>query len=203
MDSRLRRKQILKNAAVLFGQYGYHATSITDIIEAAGIARGTFYLYFHNKRAIFEELLDRLVVQIRERIRVVDVSPGARSAKAQLQDNLVGVLELLTENRPLLSILLEGAVGLDKGFDEKLSDFYQRLAATIEGSLTLGQKMGLVRDRDTRIAALAGIGMVKEVLHSLLRNDSRVVDLPGIAAQLLDIFSYGVLTNDTTIMTQK
>ena len=57
-----RRAAVLAVARRLFSQKGYHATSIHDIIEAAEIARGTFYLYFESKRAIFDELLDGLVI---------------------------------------------------------------------------------------------------------------------------------------------
>ena len=69
MEPVQRREQILRHAASLFGQNGYHAVSISDIIQAAGIARGTFYTYFENKRAIFDELLDILVVRIKSCIK--------------------------------------------------------------------------------------------------------------------------------------
>jgi AcrR family transcriptional regulator len=40
----------------VFKEKGYHATSVNDIIDAAQIARGTFYLYFTSKREVFAEL---------------------------------------------------------------------------------------------------------------------------------------------------
>src|SRR5207249_12064076 len=54
---RERRANVLQTARRVFSAKGYHDTSISDLIEAAGIARRTFYLYFISKRAIFEELL--------------------------------------------------------------------------------------------------------------------------------------------------
>lgn len=200
MDPSARREQILRHAAALFGQRGYHETSISDIIRAAGIARGTFYLYFENKRAIFAELIDLMVVRIKARIRRVDVSPGAPSVRAQLLANITGVLELLAENRALLSILLEGAVGLDKGFAAKLADFYAQITATIDQSLGLGRQMGLVRACDTRVAALTAVGALKEVLLDMLRRDARDVDLRALAAKILDIFSRGVLAEGVSIV---
>jgi AcrR family transcriptional regulator len=188
-----RREQILIHAANLFGSRGYHAVSISDIIQAAGIARGTFYLYFDNKHAIFEELLDRLVVRIKSCIKKVDLSAGAPSVEAQLVFNLASVLELLIKDRALLSILLEGAVGLDKGFARKLAEFYDQITDTIAGSLTLGQAMGLIRLCDTRIAALAAVGGLKEVLHDALRKDEEIENLEVVASAVLDIYMSGVL----------
>jgi AcrR family transcriptional regulator len=48
-----RRAQILESALTVFATKGYHETSVTDLVDAAGVARGTFYLYFDSKEAIF------------------------------------------------------------------------------------------------------------------------------------------------------
>ncbi len=194
-----RRQQILEHAASLFGREGYHATSISNIIQSAGIARGTFYLYFRNKRAIFDELLDYLVIQIRKRIKTVDISPGTASPREQLLDNITRVIELLADNRALLSILLEGAVGLDKGFADKLNDFYEQIAHTIDLSLQLGQEMNLVRVCDTRTAALVAVGGLKEVLHDMLRTEDEGVDIRDLAGRILDIYSRGVLVGGASL----
>jgi AcrR family transcriptional regulator len=193
LDPAARREQILEHAAILFGQKGYHSTSISDIIQSAGIARGTFYLYFKNKRSIFNEILDLLVIRIQKRIKRVDPSLGSESIRIQILKNITGVVELLTDNRALLSILLEGAVGLDKGFADKLNDFYRQVTQTIELSLRLGQEMALVRSCNTKVAALAGVGALKEVLHDLLRNGSDALEIGELSAQLLDIFIQGVI----------
>lgn len=200
MDPTQRRQQILRCAADLFGEKGYHSTSISDIIRSAGIARGTFYLYFENKRALFQELVDDLLARLNEAIRVVDTSGGAKSAREQLLGNMLRVFDLLTDERPLLAILLESAVGLDRSFDEKLADFYESVAAAIESSLRLGQEMGLVRPCDTRIASLAVLGAIKELLHDLLRNRCRPeIEARDLAAALIDIFGKGVLAEGATI----
>jgi AcrR family transcriptional regulator len=195
-----RRTQILEHAARLFGDKGYHDTSISDIIASAGIARGTFYLYFENKRGIFEELVDGLLERLMEAIRVVDTSPGAASARQQLIDNFTRVLELFSEQRALLSILLKGAVGLDRDIDFKLSDFYEKVTDAIESSLRLGQQMRLVRSCDTRIAALIGLGAFKEVLHEVLRREEPgTADLTALATDVLDVLSRGVLVEGVSI----
>src|SRR3990167_4329719 len=53
-----RRTQILGVAREMFASRGYHETSIQDLLDRADIARGTFYLHFDSKRAIFDELID-------------------------------------------------------------------------------------------------------------------------------------------------
>src|SRR5258708_12841697 len=58
-DRERRRAQILTRARDVFARKGYHQAKIDDIVAAAGVARGTFYLYFHDKKSIFEELVNR------------------------------------------------------------------------------------------------------------------------------------------------
>jgi AcrR family transcriptional regulator len=195
-----RREQILSHAAELFGSQGYHATSVADIISAAGVARGTFYLYFASKRAIFEELVDGLLVLLHQQIRIVDVSAGAPSAREQLVDNITRVIQVFVDQRSLLAILLESAVGVDQEFDEKLAEFYGKVTETIEASLLLGQEMNLVRQCDTRIGALAALGALKEVLHDLLHDKAiSDIDLQRKASEILDIFSHGFLAEGVSI----
>ncbi|MCP4196814.1 MAG: TetR/AcrR family transcriptional regulator [Proteobacteria bacterium] len=199
MDPSIRREQILEHAAALFGKKGYHATSISNIVKSAGIARGTFYQYFKNKRAIFEELLDYLVVQIQNRLIPVEMPPSGPSPREQILNNIISILELFSKNRALLSILLEGAVGLDKGFAKKLAEFYEQIAYAIDGSLRRGQKMGLVRECNTRIAALAVVGALKEVLHDMLRSPEEKVDIDALASEILDVFLRGVIVDGISI----
>lgn len=55
---------ILAAALVLFGRYGYRRTSIDDLARETGIAKGTVYLYFATKEAIFRALCETVMTRI-------------------------------------------------------------------------------------------------------------------------------------------
>ncbi len=55
----ISRQMIKKHALELFNEKGVQHTSINDIVREAGIAKGTFYLYFKNKDDLIEEVFDR------------------------------------------------------------------------------------------------------------------------------------------------
>ena len=59
------RRRLLDAAENVFGALGYHDASIVKVAAAAGVAAGTFYLYFDSKKAIFDEL----VVDLNRRVR--------------------------------------------------------------------------------------------------------------------------------------
>ncbi|MGJ7531396.1 TetR/AcrR family transcriptional regulator [Variovorax sp. GB1P17] len=66
------REAIFAAAAKVVGEVGYADASITRITEAAGIAQGTFYLYFSSRQSLLDELLPHvgadMLVFIRERV---------------------------------------------------------------------------------------------------------------------------------------
>src|SRR5712664_1723442 len=51
------RRRLFDGAIKVIGKYGYAGASVMRITEEAGIAQGTFYLYFENRQALFDELL--------------------------------------------------------------------------------------------------------------------------------------------------
>ena len=59
---------ILDKAIELFYKQGYHNTTIADITGQAGVAAGTFYLYFPNKIELYKYILTRIQHEIRRHI---------------------------------------------------------------------------------------------------------------------------------------
>ena len=66
LNKQLVRERLLKEALILFATKGYEQTTVADIVNAAGIGRGTFYNYFDDVKAIFSALIDDLNAQIQE-----------------------------------------------------------------------------------------------------------------------------------------
>lgn len=56
-----RRSEILDVAQALFYSKGYKQTSVQDIIDGVGIAKGTFYHYFSSKNQLLDELIERMI----------------------------------------------------------------------------------------------------------------------------------------------
>ncbi len=60
------RKKLLAAAAVAFGEHGYNAVRIADIVAEAGISHGLFYRHFVDKDAILLALLEQLNLDLRQ-----------------------------------------------------------------------------------------------------------------------------------------
>lgn len=166
-----RRAQILARAREVFAQHGYHATKVDDVVAAAGIARGTFYLYFGDKRSLFGELVDQLSQRINAAIHVLDPSDSTRTLEAQIRENIGRVLAVLLEDRAMTKIFLADVIGVDPAFDGKLMSFYESIGRYFEETLALGQELGLVRRADPRLLAFFTIGGLKEVLYQIVTRN--------------------------------
>jgi len=186
-----RRGQILAASRKVFSVKGYHACSVAEIIAEARVARGTFYLYFPSKRALFEELLEQMFSQIAGAVRRITVDGGLDPALEQMYGNVQRVIEVLVGNRDLTIILLREAVGLDADFDHKLNVFYDRLSDIIDSALQLGQSMGLVRECDTRLVSHCVLGSVKEAMLRALTGEA-ARDTDELARGILDYNLRGV-----------
>src|ERR1700752_575355 len=139
-----RRQQILNVARDVFARRGYHNAKIDDIVAAAGVARGTFYLYFQDKRAIFEEIVDRTIARVGMAIVRVDPHDVGRSVGDQVRENIRRIVRILLEDRGTTKILLSDALGVDPSFDRKLLSFYDEMSSLLEESLRDGLAFGVV-----------------------------------------------------------
>jgi AcrR family transcriptional regulator len=187
-----RRHQILRTAKRIFSEKGFHNASVADIIDEAGIARGTFYLYFTNKRDIFDKLLTNLLEELDQRICPVDLTEGKPEPLEQMRDNIRRVLELAMKEPELIQILLHHTTGLDQRSAEAVRTFYDKVLQLIERSLELGMQMGLVRSCSARITASCILGTMKEVLNTLTSDDAIPPQLDVVVEEILHYGLHGV-----------
>ncbi|MDC7683724.1 TetR/AcrR family transcriptional regulator [Asticcacaulis sp. BYS171W] len=64
----IRRDALLDAAYAQFNRHGYTDARMDEVAKSAGVSKGTIYLYFPTKEALFEALLRRDVVPRLERI---------------------------------------------------------------------------------------------------------------------------------------
>jgi AcrR family transcriptional regulator len=72
------RRRLLDAAERVFGEVGFYDASIVKLTEAAGVAQGTFYLYFASKQEIFEELVRDLNARVRWAMQEAAAGGGDR-----------------------------------------------------------------------------------------------------------------------------
>ena len=115
------RENIERIALELFALKGYHATSISQIAEKAGISKGLLYNYYKNK----EQLLNSVVMKVFDEImRIVQMNEDL-PAKEQIEKMIILTINHLKENitfwRLYLFLIHQSDVLL------KLSDVWEKM----------------------------------------------------------------------------
>jgi AcrR family transcriptional regulator len=188
-----RRRQILEAAKRVFAEAGYHGASINAIIERAQIARGTFYLYFESKAAVFDSILDEAMRDLRGRIHRIDVeSPNATPPQQQLREQVVATLEYIVRDRALATLLLSAGHTPDAEAAERLDQFFGEVLGLLERAMESGMEIGLLRKVHPQLAAAAMLGMFRGVVEQLV-TQTEVPPLETVVAEVLMIALRGVL----------
>lgn len=160
-----RRQHILAAARDIFAKRGYHEATIDDIVAEAGVARGTFYLYFEDKRAVFAELIDRFSAKITVAILRIDPEDAGRTVAEQARENIRAIVGVCLAERAMTKVLLTDVGRVDPAFERKLFTFYDTVVQMLAESLRNGQALGIVADGEPRVLAVLTIGALKELLY--------------------------------------
>jgi AcrR family transcriptional regulator len=147
------RRRLLDAAEHVFGELGYHDASIVKLAETAGVAAGTFYLYFDSKKAVFDELVRDLNRRVRHAMK--DASSQGTS---RLETELLGFEAYFrfTADHPALYRIIRQAEFVSP---EMLRYHYDRLSEGYVEALQAASDTGEIGKLDAEVAAFALMGM--------------------------------------------
>ncbi|RJP26655.1 MAG: TetR family transcriptional regulator [Actinobacteria bacterium] len=163
-----RGERIIANATELFAAKGYHGTTIDEIVQATGIAKGTFYIYFDSKEELLVEVIKRLIDNTLEKIDSELEKKEEKDFITRLETKGQEMLDLYLKRSELLYMLLGETVGNPR-LMEQSREVYARLAARVEEDLREGIETGDIypfADLKTISYALVGMGQSIAVLLS-------------------------------------
>lgn len=151
---RRTRSRLLEAAESVFGELGWHDASIVKITEAAGVAQGTFYLYFESKQHLFEELVDDLNHRVRRAMSEGAAKGGTRAERERLGFE---AFFRFTAERPALYRIIRQA---EFASPEALHRHYERIAEGYVDGLRSAMDRDEIVDADPEVLAwiLMGIG---------------------------------------------
>jgi AcrR family transcriptional regulator len=134
-----RRDQIIAAAAECFARSGYHVTTMADIAEAAGVSKGTPYLYFASKEALFIALYEEWDCGLAARVDAAVgglAEPARRSPRTVLAAVVSAIASHVTGNPQACRVLMEATT---------LAAYEPAIAAKVQAAnaVSLDQLTGL------------------------------------------------------------
>jgi AcrR family transcriptional regulator len=147
------RQRLLEAAEDVFAELGYHEASIVKITEAAGVAQGTFYLYFASKKEIFDELVRDLNRRVRHAMK-----EASSEGDTRLEQELLGFrayFRFTAEHRALYRIIRQA----EFVSPEMLHYHYERLTEGYVEGLRAAVERGEIAEIDPEVTAWALMAM--------------------------------------------
>jgi AcrR family transcriptional regulator len=187
-----RRAALLAAARDVFTHKGYHAATVDDITRAAGVAKGTFYLYFSEKREIYYEVIRGFLQLIKDIGRSVTDAAAPQDFLARAEQAAHLLMKVFVENRKLARLAYRESMGLDRELDKMIRSFYREIAEVEAANIRVGIELGLLRPVDPMLVAYSHIGMVERVLLASLEEDSGLPPPDQIVAEMMQIGFEGI-----------
>ena len=147
------RRRLLDAAEAVFGELGYHDASVVRVAQTAGVAAGTFYLYFDSKKSIFDELVRDLNRRVRHAMK-----EASSAGETRLQAEVRGFEAYFrfTAEHPTLYRIIRQAEFVSP---EMLRYHYDRLSAGYIEALKEASASGEIGKLDAEVAAYALMGL--------------------------------------------
>lgn len=147
------RRKLLEAAEAEFGENGFHTSSVSSITGRAGVAQGTFYLYFPCKEDILRELVRSMGRKLRRRLSKATAVGRDRIEIEQL--GLEAFVAFSLEHGNLYRVVMESQFVNEEIYRE----YYTALASAYAAGLRRAQERLEVKSGDPEALAWALMGI--------------------------------------------
>lgn len=164
VQKKQRKQDALFDAAYqLFVQDGLTNTSISDITNLAGIAKGTFYLYFLDK----EDIRDKLIIKITQELLFQAIAELEKTSYQSVEDRLVFIVDyVITKLKTKTNVLRFIEKNLSYGIFHQAIEQQETIIQTFHQAIFSYEKN--VKDANTMlflILELASSACFNSILH--------------------------------------
>ena len=183
------REMILDAADRLLARYGYRKMSVEDIAQEVGIGKGTIYLHFSSKEEVALSRIDRVIEQLKDRLRADARSPdpAPERLRRMLLDRVLFRFDNVQHYAESLNDIF---AAVRPGLLARRERHFADEAAIFEEVLKEGRRAGVLAFRDARRTARAFIVATNALLPYTLSirelgDRKRVEEETAQIAQLL------------------
>jgi AcrR family transcriptional regulator len=185
MPADQRRQQLFEVARERFAQQGFHATSMDEIAEAAGVTKPVLYQHFPSKRALYVELLEETGRQLLSTLAEATALAGSLRERVEL--GFRAYFRFAVGNRSAFLFLLGTSLRSDPEFARIVEEILDAAAETIATLIEIPAP-----DEQRQMLANAIVGMAESVGLRVLRDPGTIVDSDQLAQWISELAWFGL-----------
>ncbi|WP_185929483.1 TetR/AcrR family transcriptional regulator [Paenibacillus popilliae] len=186
------RERLLAAAIDEFANAGFHDTKVSTIVARAQLTQPAFYLYFSNKEAIFEEIVEHFREQLRAMLSTTRLEPGIEPEDVpnRVLASVTALFDFLNENPNLTRI------GLFQSIESE--SIKRELVMMVAENLRAEQQAGYFHALiPVEVAAECVVGMIERLTMSQLFTQNSNADT--LAKHVVHLLMYGMLQESSQI----
>ncbi len=190
------RTRILKSALRLFAHKGYDGTTTRDLAEDAGVAEGTLFRHFANKKAILIEVASQGWIELLTDLLTELSEMGSYKAVAQVMRRRMLHMH---QNADLLRVCFMEAQFHADLRDQIQTEVITKMTDVTEVFFQSAMDQGIYRPMDAKLVARVFLGMFAVAGFSqdtIMAPDASPQDMQAMAEGLAEIFLNGVLVKN-------
>ena len=190
------RTRILKAAQRLFASLGYDGTTTRELAQAAGVAEGTLFRHFANKKAILIEVATQGWIEILTDLLTELSEMGSYKAVAQVMRRRMWNFQ---KNADMMRVCFMEAQFHPELRDRIQSEVIGKMSDVAEAFFQTAMDKGIYRPMNPKIVAQIFLGMfaIAGFSHNtMMEPDASPQAMQEMAEGLADIFLNGVLAKD-------
>ncbi|PAF14373.1 TetR/AcrR family transcriptional regulator [Niallia circulans] len=162
-----KKERIVEAAIVAFKEKGVEKTTITDIVKRAGIAQGTYYLYFPSKLAIMPSIAEVFVNKLIDRLHK---SVRSDSIERQIEEVVEAIFSITEEHNDLAILIYSGLTQTE--YVKEWEMIYAPLYDWFDGMLARALDKKAIRETiNTAYTAKIMVGVIESTAEQLYLYD--------------------------------
>ncbi len=184
-----KRERLIKAGINLFSLQGFSLTTIEDITSQAGVAKGTFYLYFDDKQQFFAEIIGSMAFQHEENYkRILTIS----DPRERLKNYIVSELEFYRENANFANYAITVVASDAENFINWYREIQIKHIIFLSQIIAQGHEAGVFAAPDAFRAAQFLQGGVFMFVAKEVLNPEEIPNVEEDADFIVDTFINGV-----------
>ncbi len=186
-----KKEKIIQSAIQVFQEKGVEKSKVSDIVRRAGIAQGTFYLYFPSRLAVMPDIASFIVGEILQTLE--EKIDQNQAFERQLEQLVNAVFTLTDEKRDLVALLYAGLAQTEyiKQWEDIYAPYYKWMAEFLRQAQQLQNIRPTINVERTAKLMIALIETTSEQLY--LYDDCQEEEINLQKKELLQFMHHALI----------
>jgi AcrR family transcriptional regulator len=169
------KERIINAGLKVFSKKGFYKTDSKEIAREAGVSTGSFYMYFADKKDLFQEVLVDYHGKIKDVLRSIDIEKFIQSGDGRkflryVVNKLIEAHDIYPEFHQELNIMALSDPEINKIYEDS-----KRVSIDITKAMLCSWE-GKIRIKDFDTAAVIVQKSTEEIVHTILFSDLNISD---------------------------